>query len=201
MADEKDRDPRDVQAGENLAILRGDMTQSALAAKMRERGWKWSQATVWAIERGDRPLRIAEAVDVLSLVPGAGAGGIEYSLLRPSLTSQLNLRGRAARDAWEAVVAAIVAFRNAQMNLSYVYSQAREEGVELRTGDLMVVESWLDPNSVSQAVEEADERWWRDMTADEDREAPPADFFQGRDTPIWTSHNMTTDDDGVDPEA
>lgn len=35
---------------------------------MKERGLKWSQATVWNVERGERPLRLAEArvlVDVL----------------------------------------------------------------------------------------------------------------------------------------
>ncbi|KJL46235.1 hypothetical protein RS84_02862 [Microbacterium hydrocarbonoxydans] len=40
------------------------MSQKDLASAMRDRGWKWSQATVWSIEKGERPLRLAEAVDV-----------------------------------------------------------------------------------------------------------------------------------------
>ncbi|UTT52311.1 helix-turn-helix domain-containing protein [Microbacterium maritypicum] len=54
----------DEQIGENLTKLRGEMSQKDLATAMRGRGWKWSQATVWSIEKGERPLRLAEAVDV-----------------------------------------------------------------------------------------------------------------------------------------
>ena len=63
MATEQDK-----QIGLNVAILRGShpnhgqpMTQQVLAAGMRERGHKWSQATVWSVEKGERPLRLAEA--------------------------------------------------------------------------------------------------------------------------------------------
>lgn len=58
----------DKQIGENLAQMRGDMTQKDLASAMRERGWKWSQATVWSVEKGDRPLRLSEAQDVAAIL-------------------------------------------------------------------------------------------------------------------------------------
>lgn len=48
-----------------MAALRGDLSQDELAAKMKERGYRWSQSTVWSVERGDRPLRLTEATDVL----------------------------------------------------------------------------------------------------------------------------------------
>lgn len=51
----------DKQIGENLARHRKGMSQKELADRMRELGWKWSQATVWSIEKGERPLRLAEA--------------------------------------------------------------------------------------------------------------------------------------------
>lgn len=35
---------------------------------MRALGHKWSQATVWSIEKGDRPLRLAEAMDLANLL-------------------------------------------------------------------------------------------------------------------------------------
>lgn len=44
------------------------MSQQALADRMRERGWKWSQATVWAVEKGERPLRLAEAMDLAQIL-------------------------------------------------------------------------------------------------------------------------------------
>ncbi len=55
---------QDQRIGAAVVALRGDKTQQAVAASMRERGWKWSQATVWSVEKGDRPLRLAEASDL-----------------------------------------------------------------------------------------------------------------------------------------
>ena len=57
----------DARIGKRLATLRGDMSQAALAAAMAERGHKWSQATVWSVEQGKRPIRLAEADDVASI--------------------------------------------------------------------------------------------------------------------------------------
>lgn len=58
----------DRRIGENLARLRGSLTQQALANEMRLRGWKWSQATVWSVEKAERPLRLAEALDVADIL-------------------------------------------------------------------------------------------------------------------------------------
>lgn len=51
----------DEQIGKNLTAIRGDMSQKDLAAEMRRRGHKWSQSTVWSVEKGERPLRLTEA--------------------------------------------------------------------------------------------------------------------------------------------
>lgn len=52
----------DGRIGETLRVLRGDVSQAELAEKMVERGFpKWSQSTVWTIEKGTRPLRLSEA--------------------------------------------------------------------------------------------------------------------------------------------
>lgn len=59
---------RDEQIGKNLARLRGDVSQKDLAARMKQLGWKWSQATVWTIETGERPLRLAEADDLANIL-------------------------------------------------------------------------------------------------------------------------------------
>lgn len=56
MATDKDK-----QIGENVAAFRDDMSQKALADAMRDAGYKWSQSTVWAVEQGTRPLKLAEA--------------------------------------------------------------------------------------------------------------------------------------------
>ena len=53
-------------------IVRGSreeclMSQAGLATAMRERGFKWSQATVWSVETGERQLRLTEASVVAEL--------------------------------------------------------------------------------------------------------------------------------------
>jgi len=80
----------DEEIGENVVRARGGLSQKDLASLMRKRGWKWSQATVWSIEKGERPLRLAEAdelahileVDVAWLA-GTGIGmDVELALQR-----------------------------------------------------------------------------------------------------------------------
>lgn len=54
--------------GQRVARLRGATSQKALADAMRERGWKWSQMTVYLIERGERSLKLKEAPDLANLL-------------------------------------------------------------------------------------------------------------------------------------
>lgn len=54
----------DARIGQRLQELRGNMSQAALGEAMAKRGHKWSQATVWSVESGKRPIRLAEAADV-----------------------------------------------------------------------------------------------------------------------------------------
>lgn len=60
----------DTEIGSNVQRERERLgvSQQALADVMRDRGWKWSQATVWSIEKGDRPLRLAEALDLAQVL-------------------------------------------------------------------------------------------------------------------------------------
>ncbi|TFF03722.1 hypothetical protein [Cellulosimicrobium funkei] len=197
MSDEKEADPRDVLAGQNLTVLRGEMTQAALAKQMRDRGWKWSQATVWAIEKGERPLRVAEAVDVLHVLKGDSVGGIEWHLLRPSTHSQLGQAGRAAKEAWESVVDAMVDFRNRQLDLAFLYSRARDEDLDLRVGDLALVDSWLAEDALEYAIEEANRRWRKRFAEDEDP-TEEIELFKGRESPRWTQNPTPADDKGDD---
>lgn len=59
----------DERIGQRVAALRTDAAQSqaSLAADMSRHGFKWSQATVWAVESGRRPLRLAEAAVIAYL--------------------------------------------------------------------------------------------------------------------------------------
>lgn len=54
--------------GRNVARLRGQKTQQDVAGAMRSAGYKWSQATVWSVEKGERPLKLAEAEDLAKIM-------------------------------------------------------------------------------------------------------------------------------------
>lgn len=60
--------------GKNIAVFRGDMSQAELADLMKKRGKdkgvRWSQTTVWEVEKGKRALKFSEALvlaDILSI--------------------------------------------------------------------------------------------------------------------------------------
>lgn len=64
----------DAAIGENLATLRqqADLSQADLAKAMTRAGWTWHQQTVLKVEKGHRPLRLAEALalaDALDVDP------------------------------------------------------------------------------------------------------------------------------------
>jgi chromosome segregation ATPase len=58
----------DSDIGRVVAELRGTRSQHSLAEAMRELGWPWSQATVWSVEKGERPLKLREAVVLASIL-------------------------------------------------------------------------------------------------------------------------------------
>lgn len=82
----------DKQIGQNLQQLRGARSQKDIAEAMTEHGWKWSQTTVWSIEQGKRPLRLAEAEDLVRVLDlqsivsiTAPAGEFEYLVTQTQL--------------------------------------------------------------------------------------------------------------------
>lgn len=120
---------RDKQIGRNLAAMRGELSQDDLAARMKGRGYKWSQSTVWSIERGDRPLRLTEALDVLQCLSRSESD--IWELLESSDTSR-EVRGeiKALEDARDALV-------------------ERWHRFELQRRSLAVTALWLDSDGYS----------------------------------------------------
>lgn len=58
------------QIGADVATARerAGLSQKELAAAMTDRGFKWAQATVSQIEKGERPLRLSEADHLAELI-------------------------------------------------------------------------------------------------------------------------------------
>lgn len=66
----------DETIGKNLEQLRGDMSMDMLAAKMRERGHRWTKTTVFNTEHGTRQLRLSEANDVVKCLDADAMDGV-----------------------------------------------------------------------------------------------------------------------------
>ncbi|GAA1149447.1 hypothetical protein MOX01_22620 [Microbacterium oxydans] len=67
----KIREPQtEEQIGADLVTARerAGLSQKELAASMTDRGFKWSQATVSQIEKGERPVRLSEADHLAELI-------------------------------------------------------------------------------------------------------------------------------------
>lgn len=82
----------DEEIGRNLARLRGDMSQDRLAERLGDHGVKWSQSTVWSVEKGARPLRLREAYAVAKVL-GASVNALLGTEVRPG---ELSLDAAAA---------------------------------------------------------------------------------------------------------
>lgn len=131
---------RDVAIGQNLTRLRGDKTQQDVAAAMRAAGYKWSQATVWAVEKGERPLRLSEA-EALSKALGASV----LSMLIPSKESEAlqDLHEALARlmDADLRLGEAAADYLHGQVWIKVLLGEAEKAGVT-RSEDPSVIERW-----------------------------------------------------------
>jgi hypothetical protein len=95
---------KDQVIGANIQRLRGSQSQQDIADAMRERGHKWSQATVWSVEKGERAVRLAEAADLGEILSNARG---PMDLLRPMEQTEIaELWGRlvhAIADAGKAI--------------------------------------------------------------------------------------------------
>lgn len=59
---------REVGSSVKAARDSAGVSQKELADKMRGVGFKWSQATVWSIERGERPLTWSEGLELGQMI-------------------------------------------------------------------------------------------------------------------------------------
>jgi len=128
----------DEQIGKNLARLRGDMTQKEVAAAMKARGWKWSQTTVWGVENGERPLRLAEADDLADILR---ASIVSFS--RRDVLAALDLARSELSSAAVAAREALRTFSKAQMKLAIRADAVENVGETLPDGGLPVQQQLL----------------------------------------------------------
>lgn len=119
----------DVRIGRNLARLRGDMSQAEFAKRMRDRGYKWAQNTVSAIESGERPLRLAEAHDVAQVLQ-MGFFTLDTLVAQDSYT-ELRLAINRMFDASVRLKEAVQEFTRCQDELAILADRAHDAGAEM----------------------------------------------------------------------
>lgn len=119
---------------------RNGLSQEELAQRMSERGFGFSQATIWKIESGQRPVKISEAV--------ALSEALELPRWR-SLTEEpevsrhyadLAQANRLTGQAYDALKAAAALYLKAQIDLSFAVRTAQDAGLTVTE----LYTSWLD---------------------------------------------------------
>jgi hypothetical protein len=142
----------DEQIGMNLVRFRADRSQQSLADAMRERGWKWSQATVWSVETGERPLRLSEATDLAEVL-----GILLPLLLAHPEEARVHESMHQCRQAHAALELAATAYLEATAQLQVALALAQSAGVQLgdatREGG-----GWLE-TGLEQLVRDAQAAW------------------------------------------
>ena len=142
----------------NLRTYReaGNISQDELAQRMADRGFGFSQATIWKIERGQRPVRASELIAFADALGILSVTSLTYEPGQARHRVQLDQANRKAHDAYGVLKEAAAAYLHAQLELVVAAHEARAAGLtvtELHT-------SWLDTppeEAVIQARVEADQ--------------------------------------------
>lgn len=150
--------------GESVVYLRGHMSQKALAAAMSARGHKWSQSTVWSVEKGDRPLRLAEAHDLAEALDAT----VEVLLVPPmdiSYWRAVESIHRRVRDAQHNLSKAAHDYEAERQSLMQAIADGIEKGYDLPEGHRAAPQDDVGVVLVERAIREAAEEHARRVEA------------------------------------
>jgi transcriptional regulator with XRE-family HTH domain len=135
----------------NLRAYReaGSISQEELAQRMTDRGFGFSQATIWKIESGQRPVKVSELV---ALADSLGVMLATDLTDEPEMTRheiRLEQTNRKAHCAYETLKEAAADYLDAQLELVVAARLAHDAGLavtELHT-------SWLDTPAEEAVIE------------------------------------------------
>lgn len=165
---DKKADPKDERVGRAVASARGARSQQEVADRMRQAGWKWSQATVWSVESGRRPLRFLEALD-LAEVLGVRVEDLHTPL--PPADQQARHDGAMLGGMWLELIDAITAWQRARRAVRAALMRPQvSEDVKAS------IQKTLDGATLEAAIELSSAELEQDVTEEDWREA-----FETRD--------------------
>lgn len=136
----------DKELGENVRRFRGDMSQKALAERMTEMSVRWSQPTVAAIERGERSLKLTEAVALAEVLRMPMT-----HFINPGIGAQVIQRAQTALMAYEKLKAAVGAYEDARLQLAATLDEI--DPAEVTNHQQMLGETWIE-RGVLDVIEE-----------------------------------------------
>lgn len=127
----------DEQIGRNLIAFRGEVSQKDLASSMRALGFRWSQATVWSIEKGERPLRLSEAE---GLAQALGKSSV-WLLTRTDAAADAVQWGLRVSRTYQKLHELIAEYQEARLQFTFALDRVPEEDVEPALAKL--ADSWV----------------------------------------------------------
>ena len=172
MAGHGDRFTRiDQNIAANLRIYRetASLSQEELAQRMTDRGFGFSQATIWKIESGQRPVRASELAalaDALTVLAPVVVGNLTTVPSAGRHEVALRSANRGAHDAYEALKQAADAYLEAQYAVLFAAHEAHGDGfgvTELHTSYLnipaerAVIEARIEGEREEAQAEEIDD--------------------------------------------
>jgi transcriptional regulator with XRE-family HTH domain len=116
------------------------MSQEELAQRMTERGFGFSQATIWKIEQGKRPVKISEAAALADAIDLLSWSELTLTPEASRHHARLQRANREAYDTYVQTKAAAAAYIDAQMELAVAARHAHDAGLDVSTFWI----SWLE---------------------------------------------------------
>jgi transcriptional regulator with XRE-family HTH domain len=125
----------------NLRTYReaGGTSQEDLAQRMADRGFGFSQATIWKIEGGQRPVKASELVALAHCLQILSPISLTYEPDTARHRAELREANHQALEAYETLKAAAAAYIEAQVVALVAARSAHDDGVTLTELDT----SWL----------------------------------------------------------
>ena len=156
----------------NLRLHReaAGLSQEELAQRMTDRGFGFSQATIWKIERGQRPVRASELV---ALADSLAVMSVMSLTCEPGAARHhvwLQQANRNAYDAYQTLKEAAAAYLQARVELVTAAREAHNDGVAVTETHT----SWLRIPAEQAAIEA------RIQTGQEDAQAQQVDDAAGK---------------------
>ena len=135
----------------NLRIYReaGNVSQEELAQRMADRGFGFSQATIWKIESGQRPVRASELVALADSLGILSPTSLTYKPDATRYKVQLDQANRNAQHAYETLREAAAGYLEAQVVLVVAAREAHDAGLTVT----QLHTSWLNTPPEEAVIE------------------------------------------------